>query len=180
MQFSIGDKIVHPHRGPGRIVDVERREFLEGAKQYYVIEIPVHGLTVHIPVQRVDELGVRPVMSRAKVARMLDTLRSRPHQLPKDYKKRQEIVWEKIRTGRPISTAEAVRDLTWRGQQAKLTKKDSELLKRGQDFLAAEMALVLDADVSEANDSIESALDVAMVTMAERERHQQQLAAAVH
>ena len=36
--------------------------------------------------------------------------------------------------------AEAVRDLTWRGKQANLTKKDSEMLQRGQDFLAAELA----------------------------------------
>lgn len=180
MQFSIGDKIVHPHRGPGRIVDVEQREFLEGVKRYYVIEIPVYGMTVHVPVRRAVELGVRSAMPRAKIARVLDILRSKPHRLAKDYKERQEIVWEKIKTGSPIATAEAVRDLTWRRHRAHLTKKDSELLKRGQDFLAAEMALVLDTDVSEANESIESALDAAMVAMAEREKRQQQLAATIH
>lgn len=180
MQFSIGDKIVHPHRGPGRIVDVERRDFMEGVKRYYVIEIPAYGMTVHVPVRKASELGVRPAMSRAKVARVLDTLRSEPRRLSKDYKERQEVVWEKIRTGRPIATAEAVRDLTWRSRHANLTKKDSELLKRGQDFLAAEMALVADTDVSEANKNIESALDIAMVTMVEREHRQQPLAAAVH
>jgi CarD family transcriptional regulator len=180
MQFSIGDKIVHPHRGPGCIVDVEQREFMEGVKRYYVIEIPASGMTVHVPVRKATELGVRPAMSRAKIARVLDTLRSKPHQLSKDYKERQEIIWEKIKTGRPIATAEAVRDLTWRSRHANLTRKDSELLKRGQDFLAAEMALVSGTDVSEANKSIESVLDVAMVAMMEREHRQQQLAAVVH
>jgi CarD family transcriptional regulator len=169
MRFSIGDKVVHPHRGPGRIVDVEKREFLAGVKRYYVVEIPVHAMTVHIPVRQVAELGVRPAMSRAKVACVLDTLRSRPHRLPKDFKERQETVWEKIKTGRPIATAEAVRDLTWRKRRAHLTKKDAELLKRGQDFLATEMALVSDTDVSEANENIESALNIAMVAMAEME-----------
>jgi CarD family transcriptional regulator len=178
MQFSIGDKIVHPHRGPGRIVDVEQKDFLEGAKRYYVIKIPVYGMTVHVPVRKAAELGMRLAMSRAKVARVLDTLRSQPHRLSKDYKERQKDVWEKMKTGRPIATAEAVRDLTWRSRQAHLTKKDSELLQRGQDFLAAEMALVLDTDVPEANKNISSALDVAMVAMMEREERQQRLAAA--
>jgi CarD family transcriptional regulator len=179
MKFSIGDKIVHPHRGPGRIVDVKQREFLEGVKRYYVIEIPVYGMTVHIPVRKAAELGMRPAMPRAKVDRVLDTLRSQPRRLSKDYKERQKNVWEKIKTGRPIATAEAVRDLTWRGRHANLTKKDSELLQRGQDFLAAEMALVLETDVPEANESITSALDVAMVAMMEKEERQQQLAAAI-
>lgn len=180
MQFSIGDKIVHPHRGPGRVVDVEQREFLEGEKRYYVLEIPAQGMTVRIPVRKADELGLRPAMPRATVARVLHTLGSKPHRLSKDYKERQEIVWEKIKTGRPIATAEAVRDLNWRKRRDHLTKRDSELLQRGQDFLAAEMALVLDTDVSEANKSIESALDVAMVALTEREHRQEQLAAATH
>jgi CarD family transcriptional regulator len=172
MQFSIGDKIVHPHRGPGRIVDVERREFLGGAKRYYSIEIPAYGLTVHVPVGKAAELGMRPVMRRAKIARVLEILRSEPHRLPKDYKERQETVWEKIKTGRPIATAEAIRDLTWRKEHAHLTKKDSELLQRGQDFLAAEMALASDSEVSEANERIESALAIAMAAMIEMEQQQ--------
>ncbi len=178
MEFSVGDKVVHPHHGPGQITGVEHRELLDGKKRYYVIEIPSMQLTVRVPRHKVDHVGVRPAMSHAKVARVLDTLRSRPGQLPKDHKERQESVWEKIRTSRPILTAEAVRDLTWRSQYAHLTKKDSELLKRGQDYLAAEMALVSDSEVSEASAKIESALAVAMAARMEREQRQQLLGAA--
>jgi CarD family transcriptional regulator len=162
MQFSIGDKIVHPYRGPGRVVDVERKEFMEEEKRYYVIEYPAFHMTMHVPVRKSAELGMRPAMSQAKIARVLETLRRKPHRLPEDYKKRQENVSEKINAGRPIITAEAVRDLTWHRQRAHLTKKDSELLQRGQDFLAAEMALVSDSDVSEANERIESVLAAAL------------------
>jgi CarD family transcriptional regulator len=137
-------------------------------------------MTVHVPVRKAVELGMRPAMPQAKIAGVLDTLRSKPNRLSQDYKERQENLWEKIKTCRPIPTAEAVRDLTWRKQRAHLTKKDSELLQRGQDFLAAEMALVLDTDVSEANGRIASALDAGMVNMAESERRQQQLAASIH
>ena len=164
MQFSIGDKVVHPHRGPGRIVDVERIEFIEEEKRYYVVEFPAHEMTVHIPVRKSTELGMRPAMTRAKVALVLDTLRSKPHRLPKDYRERQESVSEKITARRPIVTAEAVRDLTWHKERAHLTKKDSELLQRGQDLLATEMALASDSEVSEANERIESILTMAMAS----------------
>ena len=43
MKFSVGDKVVHPHRGPGRIVDVERKEFVKEEKRYYVIETAIQA-----------------------------------------------------------------------------------------------------------------------------------------
>jgi len=173
MRFSVGDKVVYPHRGPGRVVDIERREFLEGPKRYYVIEIPTQAMTVHVPVRKVDQVGLRPAMSRAKVARVLDILCSKPQRLPKDFKVRQEMVWEKLKTGRPAATAETVRDLSWRKESAHLTKKDSELLLRGQEFLAAELALVLSTDIPEAEEWISSALATAITAGKEREQSAQ-------
>ena len=179
MDFSVGDKVVHPHRGPGRIIDVQRKRFLDEARQYYVLEVPSHNMTVHVPVRKAELHGIRPAMSPAKLSRVLGILRSRPSQLPQDYKERQETVWEKMRTARPTPTAEVVRDLTWRSRQAHLTKKDSELLKRGQDFLAAEMALVSDTEISEAHERIEAELDAAMTARVERERQSRPLSSTV-
>jgi len=173
MQFSVGDKVVHPHRGPGRIIDVERQQFLEERKRYYVIDMPTRSLTVRIPVRRVDEVGLRPAMTREKVARVLDILHARPRGLPTDHKERQLSVREKVYMSRPIPMAEAVRDLTWRGRSAHLTKTDSELLKLIQEFLAAEMALASDTEVSEANETIELALTDTMDAMVERERERE-------
>jgi CarD family transcriptional regulator len=169
MQFAIGEGIVHPHRGPGRIVDVESRELLDGKKQYYVVDIPVFEMTVHVPVRKAADLGVRSAMSKAKAVQVLATLRSLPDTLAGDYKVRQSNLWEKIRTGGPVATAEAVRDLTWRRHNKHLTKNDAEILKRCQDFLAGELALVLGTDVAEANGRIESALDLAVLQMKERQ-----------
>ncbi|NIV33460.1 MAG: hypothetical protein GWN58_29635, partial [Anaerolineae bacterium] len=65
---------------------------------------------------------------------------------------------ERIQAARPIPMAEAVRDLTWHGRSAHLTKTDADLLKVVQEFLAAEMALASDTKLSEANETIELAL----------------------
>jgi len=166
MMFSIGDKVVHPYHGPGRITNLEEKDMPNGAKEYYVIDIPIRDLTVYVPLKRMDELGVRMAMPRTKVTGVLKTLQSKPNLLPKDYKERQEEVWEKLKTGRPTLIAETVRDLSWRKARAHLTKRDSELLKRGQDLLAAEMALVSGIEVSEATEQIEAVLETAMANMA--------------
>jgi len=158
MQFSVGDKVVHPHHGPGRIAGVERRGLMDGTKRYYVIEIPRQGLTVRLPIGRADEVGVRPAMSQSRLPRLLSKLRSRPRPLPKDYKERQELVCANLKTGRVMPLARVVRDLTWHRERAHLTRTDSTYLKQGCDLLAAEMALVSGDDVSDASRLIEATM----------------------
>ena len=165
MQFSVGDKVVHPHHGPGRIASVERKELMDGTKRYYVIDIPGQGLTVQVPVRKADEAGVRPAMPRSRLLQVLRTLRSSPRRLPEDYKERQEQVCAELKTGRVMRLARVVRDLTWHRERAHLTRKDSEYLKLGQELLAAEMALVSDDDVSEVSELIESAVTAAVASV---------------
>jgi CarD family transcriptional regulator len=162
MRLAVGDKIVHPHHGPGTITSIEQKEFLEGSELYCVIEIPAQGLILHIPKHRMEEIGVRRAMSKAQIRRMLATLRKSPHVLPDDYKERQEQVSEQLRTGDPIQIAETVRDLTWHDHRAQLTKKDTDYLDRGRKLLAAEMALVSESEITEASRTLEATLTVAM------------------
>lgn len=158
MEFSIGDKVVHPIHGAGQITGVEHRELVEGFSHYYVLDISGKGLTMYIPMRKVDELGVRPVMSRAEFARVLDTLSSTPRELPEDHKERQKQILEKLKTGCPIQVAEAVRDLTEHQRVDHLTRADSRLLDQGRELLAVEMALVADIELADVNEMINAAL----------------------
>jgi CarD family transcriptional regulator len=162
MRLAVGDKIVHPHHGPGTITSIEQKEFLEGSEVYCVIEIPAQGLILHVPKRRMEEIGVRRAMSKTQIRRMLATLRKTPRLLPDDYKERQEQVWEQLQTGDPIQLAETVRDLTWHDRRSQLTKKDTDYLDRAQKLLAAEMALVSETEIAEANRTLEATLAAAM------------------
>ena len=162
MEFAIGDKVVHPHHGPGIITKVEQKDFMEGQEHYYVIEIPDQGLTLHIPQHRMSITGVRPAVSGEHLSQVLDVLRGKPDQLPDDHKVRQEQVWEKLKANEPVQVAETVRDLMWHQQQAHLTKKDTEYLDRARKMLAAEMALVDGREVAEANRAIETIMAEAL------------------
>lgn len=162
MEFAVGDKVVHPYHGPGTITSIDHKEFMEGLERYYVIEIPDQGLTLHIPPHRMGATGVRMAVSDEQLCQVLDLLRGKPEQLPQDHKERQEQVWEKLKTGQSSQVAETVRDLMWHQRQAHLTKKDTEYLDRGRKMLAAEIALVNDSEVAEANRTIEAAVAEAL------------------
>jgi CarD family transcriptional regulator len=158
MQFAIGDKVVHRLHGPGRVADIERREILNGSRRYYVVEIPSQGLILHIPLDRPDDRNMRPAMSRASITRALSVLSGKPHQLPADYRARQDRISTQLKTGRVIHLVRVVRDLTWHRECAHLTKTDSDHLKQGLSLLAAEMALVSGGEPAEASRRIESAM----------------------
>jgi CarD family transcriptional regulator len=164
MLFSVGDKVVHPHHGPGRIASIEQRELLDGTKRYYVIEIPGQGLTVHMPVHKADEMGMRSAMSQSRFPRVLSMLSGKPHPLPADYRERQEQICAQLKTGQVMQLARVVRDLSWHRERAHLTKRDSDYLKQGLDLLAAEMALVSGDAVSDASKLIEATMAAAMAS----------------
>lgn len=160
MEFSVGDKVIHSGHGCGQIVGLEHLDLVAGFENYYLIKFPEKGLTVHVPVRKVEALGVRPVMSHAKLARVMDALRDRPHPLSEDFRERELRIRETLESGRPVRIAEAVRDLTWLKQHGRLTRADTDLLVRGRKLLSAEIALATGADILDAKQSIDAALEL--------------------
>lgn len=162
MRFSVGDNVVHPHHGAGCVTSIGRRDLMDGLKRYYVIEIPRHSLTVHVPVDKADEVGVRPAIARSSLPQVLSALRSEPSLLPKDFQARQECTDAQFVPGLALQLAGLVRDLTWHRKRAHLTRTDFVNLRRGRDLLAAEMSLVSGDPVADAGRLIDSTMIAAI------------------
>ena len=162
MQLSVGQRVVHPHHGIGKIVDVTQMDLVDGFKRYYVIEYLTKRLTSHVPIKKTNELKVRSTMSEEKVEDVLDTLSALPESLPDHHKKRRKIVEDLIQSGRPTKIAQAVRELAWRQERDGLSNWDSQMLSQGKEMLAAEMALVTDSRTGVARRKIEETLTQAI------------------
>lgn len=162
MELSVGDNVVYPKHGVGQITDIEELELIEGFEEYYVVEIPTKRLTLRIPIDQIDELGLRPVMRKSKLDTVMEILQSEPNRLSKNNKKRQGGLREKLGSGYPIEIAEAVRDLIWHRELAHLTKADTDLLTWGQDLLIAELAAVTETEIADVRAKIEATVGTAM------------------
>jgi CarD family transcriptional regulator len=160
MDFAVGDGVMYPSRGAGKITAVEQLELVDGYQDYYVIDIPSGRLTVRVPTSKAGDLGLRPVMSQASLNHVLEILGSKPNRLADDYKVRQQKVEEDLKTGRPVLLAQVIRDLTARLRRAYLTKRDGDLLTQARDLLADEMAMASDGDVTSVQDAMDAALAV--------------------
>ncbi|MCB0081756.1 MAG: hypothetical protein KDE47_12535 [Caldilineaceae bacterium] len=162
MEYAIGQTLVHPAHGVGKIIDVEKIKFNESPTQYYVLRFANKELTVRVPSKRAERVGLRQIMSKDKVKQVLATLRARPEMLPKDHKKRQKHLESLIFSGFPVKIAEAVRELTWRRRSKKhLGIEDQRLLDHGRDLLIQEVGLALNQPGNQTDKVIDSALEEA-------------------
>jgi CarD family transcriptional regulator len=160
--FAVGDKVMHPNFGAGKITGEAHRELVQGFEHYFVIEVIRTRATAYVPIRKMKELGVRSVMSREKMVQVLETLRGEPRVLAEDYRQRQAKIEKKLETRRPIPIAEAIRDLSWHKKEKRLTKRDGDLLAKGVDLLATEMALLAEGEIADAQQTIDAVLEAVM------------------
>lgn len=156
--YSVGDKVVHPGYGPGVIKSIERRQVIGEAKQYYVIDMLTGGGTLMTPVAKADKVGLRLAIGDRAIARLLRSLTGTPGTLSNDFRERQIEIEERLRAGDIFAIAELVRDLAWHDQVHRLTKRDQQLMQRGEELIAGELALIKGIEIKDAINQIQTIL----------------------
>ena len=149
---------MHPSHGIGTVTGITRMNVLEDFNRYYVINFITHNLTSHIPIRKIEDLGLRKTMSRKKVSQVFKLLKETPEDLPGFYKARRKQLEDLIASGQPLQIAQAVRDLTWRKEKSSLSPFDGQILSKSREILIDEIALVTGCDRLEASQQVDQAL----------------------
>ena len=164
--FKIGDNVVHPYHGAGRVIDIKEKSFLKENGRYYVIDLLACNSIVMVPTNNIQKIGLRQVSGTRAISRTMTTLTSTPDTLSSDHRERQAHVQEKLNTGNLIKVTEVVRNLAWRNQQSGLTMADNKLYQRAQTFLASELALAKGIELQEAMEQLQTALNDKLAALA--------------
>ncbi len=73
--FSLGDKVVYPMHGAGVIETVEQKEILGEIKSYYVLKMPIGEMKLMIPVDNVNNIGLRNIIDDGAVEKVYEILK---------------------------------------------------------------------------------------------------------
>ena len=158
--FKIGDKVVHPYHGAGRVIDIEEKKFLKDCGRYYIIDLVACDGIVMVSIDKVQKIGLRRVSGSRDISRAMNILASTPDTLSSDHRERQARAEEELKTGDIIKVTEVVRNLAWRNHQKKgLTMADNKLYQRAQTFLASELALARGIELQEAMEQLHTVLN---------------------
>ena len=158
LNLTIGQNVVHPNHGIGTVTGITRLNMLEEFHRYYVINFLTHNLTSHIPIRKIEALGLRKTMSKKKVNQVFKLLEDTPEDLPGFYKARRKALEDLVGSGEPLQIARAVRDLTWRKQKNGLSPFDGQILSKSREILIDEIAVVTGCDRLEASQRVDQAL----------------------
>ena len=75
MAFNVGETVVYPHHGAALIEAIESRAIKGVERTYLVLKVAQGDLTVRVPADNVDLVGVRDVVNREGLEKVFDVLR---------------------------------------------------------------------------------------------------------
>ena len=126
-KFQVNQKVVYPSQGVGTIVEIQEQDFQDKKMMYYVIYIEVSDMTVMIPVDISDELGVRAIVSPDKAQKALDSMGEAIEQVTSDWKQRYQMNLELLKNGTIEDIASIVRCLYHRSKIKDLPIQERKL-----------------------------------------------------
>src|SRR2546423_14669076 len=97
--YKVGDHVVYPHHGAGKVAGKEIKEVLGEKREYLTIKILHNDMTVMVPCENATRAGLRRVIGEDDVKRVLSVLRDDVSQMRKNWNRRFEHHREQIKTG---------------------------------------------------------------------------------
>ena len=156
--YKVGDKIAYPMHGAGTVARVESREILGAVKDYYVLNISCGSMDLMIPVDNCSSIGVRPVVSREEIQRVMGILGQESLVVQKNWNKRVRENMDRLKTGELAVVAEIVRDLTRMDRARRLSAGEKKMLSNARRILISEVMLVEGLQEEEAAERVEAAI----------------------
>jgi len=148
--YRVGDKVVYPHHGAGTIVKKETREVLGEKREYLTIKILHNDMTVNVPADNADRVGLRKVIDEQMVSKVLKALTGSGTTMPKNWNRRFKHNRDKMKTGDIFELAEVVRNLSLRDHEKGLSTGEKQMFVKAKKILASELMYAKAMDEDEA------------------------------
>jgi CarD family transcriptional regulator len=158
MVFSVGETVVYPHHGAALIEAIETRVIKGEEKQYLVLRVAQGDLTVRVPAENAEIVGVREVVGEEGLTKVFDVLRAPHTEEPTNWSRRYKANLEKLASGNPLKVAEVVRDLWRRERERGLSAGEKRMLAKARDILVGEVALAERSTKDEAETLLDKVL----------------------
>jgi CarD family transcriptional regulator len=141
MTFTVGETVVYPHHGAALIEAIETRIIKGEEKAYLVLKVAQGDLTVRVPADNAEYVGVRDVVGADGLERVFDILRAPHTEEPTNWSRRYKANVEKIASGDVNKVSEVVRDLWRRDRERGLSAGEKRMLAKARQILVSELAL---------------------------------------
>ena len=158
MKFEVGETVVYPHHGAAKIVEVADKTIRGEKKKYLQLKVAQGDLTIWVPADNVEMVGVRDVIDKKGVQIVYGVLRAEFTEEPTNWSRRYKANLEKLASGDVVKVSEVVRDLWRRDQDRGLSAGEKRMLVKARQILVSELALARKTDEEKASATLDEVL----------------------
>ncbi len=159
MILTVGNKVVYPCQGPCLIGPIVKKTINDRPVMFHQLTVLSNGGgELFIPVDNAPTNGIRPLLEKTEITRLLDQLR-KPGKAARTWRQRFEDNRKLFASGSAFDLAEIVESLTGLKEDRTLSITDRRRLDRARRLLVCEISEVLGLTEQEAELRVDQALN---------------------
>ncbi len=139
--FDIGEKISHPMHGAGIIEDITYSSVENKSKPFYLAKMLCGAMTVLIPCEMTETIGVRKIISTADAEKLIESFDGITFDFNENWSQRYRDNMEKIKSGDLYRVSEVVKSLFTRDKTKTLSTGERKLFNTAKNILFSELML---------------------------------------
>ena len=156
--YQIGDKVVHPMHGAGVIDSIVQRKVAGKLEDYYLLKLSVGSMTVMIPTENTQEIGVRPIVSSEEAEKLILALENIEVDMTQNWNRRYRENMVRLKSGDLLEVARVVKGLLLRESQRGLSNGERKMLRTAKQILISELVLAQSLPYETVEDNIDMVL----------------------
>jgi CarD family transcriptional regulator len=157
--FEIDQRVVYPSQGVGRILEIREKSFKDSKVLYYIIYLEFSDMTVMVPMDKAESLGLRPIVQSVDAERALEYISEDYAPIPTDWKLRYQMNLDLLKKGSIMDIASVVRSLYHRSKIKELPILERKLYDSAINLLQDEIACSLSKPKEEIAELIHARLE---------------------
>ncbi len=158
-QYKVDQEIVYPLQGVGKVLRIEERKFKNKQVLYYIIYLEVTDMTVMVPVDKAEEIGIRAIVSKKEAESALKLISEEYEPIPTDWKMRYQMNLDLLKKGTVVDIATVVRALYHRSKVKELPILERKLFDNALKLLVDEISFSIHRSKDEVEQLIFSKME---------------------
>ena len=158
--FKVNQEVVYPLQGVGKITSIEEKQFKGEDVLYYIIYLEVSDMTIMVPTDKAEELGIRAIVSEAESKKALKLISEEYEPVTADWKMRYQMNLDLLKSGSVTDIATVVKTLYHRSKVKELPILERKLYDSALKLLTDEVSFSLGKTKPEVEQLIFSKLEI--------------------
>lgn len=152
--------------GVGEIKEITEKTILGENRECYCLEIQSTRMKVMIPIEKVNDIGIRGIISKDEIDKVLDLLQKDEVDPEEDWKIRYQNNMNKIKSGSIFEVADVCRNLFRRANGKELSIMERKLYENAYNLVKTEIALSNDISLEESGNLVSDVLSNSLLGVA--------------